>query len=332
MYSSLIPVLPAGVGPFPAGADGSPLPVGLLAATFRLRPLLQPSAVLPKLDVEYRLSQEAARAQDAFHKFTAYARGWWAEYKAVHPSYAARPVKIFGHSERGEYIPVSTLVRPLPLPRDMPSPMHAARFVSLLPLRRREPVVGGAHARIEVWHAPHITLAMRQGDIEDHAVLLAGLLLSFGLDAYVAVGSRTSVDGVVAPYAWVVTRDVHEELSRTAAHATHAHSAQNFGYAADFWDAVSGERVHAGEALLSGDVLSHVACVFNGESFFANHALDDRCSAASWDWSDLRQWKSVRLPLHMGGGSGARACAHTRAWSLGHVCAHAHHCRWKPTS
>lgn len=41
-----------------------------------------------------------------------------------------------------------------------------------------------------------------QGDCEDHATLLCSLLLGFGLDAYVCVG--TNAKG--APHAWVLTR------------------------------------------------------------------------------------------------------------------------------
>lgn len=41
-----------------------------------------------------------------------------------------------------------------------------------------------------------------QGDCEDHATLLCSLLLGFGLDAYVCVG--TNAKGV--PHAWVLTR------------------------------------------------------------------------------------------------------------------------------
>lgn len=41
-----------------------------------------------------------------------------------------------------------------------------------------------------------------QGDCEDHATLLCSLLLGFGLDAYVCVGTKAKG----TPHCWVLTR------------------------------------------------------------------------------------------------------------------------------
>lgn len=41
-----------------------------------------------------------------------------------------------------------------------------------------------------------------QGDCEDHATLLCSLLLGFGLDAYVCVGTKAKG----TPHTWVLTR------------------------------------------------------------------------------------------------------------------------------
>lgn len=41
-----------------------------------------------------------------------------------------------------------------------------------------------------------------QGDCEDHTTLLCSLLLGFGLDAYVCVGTKAKV----TPHTWVLTR------------------------------------------------------------------------------------------------------------------------------
>ena len=45
--------------------------------------------------------------------------------------------------------------------------------------------------------------------MEDHATLLCSLLLGFGLDAYVAVGSKT--DGL--PWVWVISLDEENHAS-----------------------------------------------------------------------------------------------------------------------
>ena len=82
--------------------------------------------------------------------------------------------------------------------RILDSPLHAARFVSLIPFERLE--VPGSD-KVEVWHSMQSFLARGCGDAEDHAVLLCNLLIGFGLDAYVAVG--TNGEG---SHAWVVER------------------------------------------------------------------------------------------------------------------------------
>lgn len=60
------------------------------------------------------------------------------------------------------------------------------RFVSLLPFQRR-PSVGDQ--RLQMWNSPHAFLAAGRGDVSDHALLLCSLLLGFGLDALVCVGT-----------------------------------------------------------------------------------------------------------------------------------------------
>lgn len=47
-----------------------------------------------------------------------------------------------------------------------------------------------------------LTLRPPQGDCEDHATLLCSLLLGFGLDAYVCVGTKAKG----TPHTWVLTR------------------------------------------------------------------------------------------------------------------------------
>jgi len=72
----------------------------------------------------------------------------------------------------------------------------AAHFVSLLGFERSLPVGG-----TDVWHSPHALLCRKSGEAEEHALLLCSLLLGFGLDAFVCIG--TDAHG---PHVWVLTR------------------------------------------------------------------------------------------------------------------------------
>ena len=54
---------------------------------------------------------------------------------------------------------------------------------------------------------PHFPL-VAAGDYEDHAILLCSLLLGFGLDAYVCVGTvqDQGAGGTIRDHVWVITR------------------------------------------------------------------------------------------------------------------------------
>jgi centrosomal protein CEP76 len=65
-----------------------------------------------------------------------YANNWWAEYKEIRPAHKQRLVKIFAETDDREasvYKPTCTLIQPMYADRILDSPLHAARFVSLIP-------------------------------------------------------------------------------------------------------------------------------------------------------------------------------------------------------
>jgi hypothetical protein len=113
-------------------------------------------------------------------------KSWWTKLLKKHPYINGRVIKILTEDEIGCHRSVCSLVAPIPPPRQLTSPRHAARFVSLLPFRRDAGVTGG---RVETWRSAHAILARRQGDVEDHALLLCSLLLGWGMDAWVALGT-----------------------------------------------------------------------------------------------------------------------------------------------
>ena len=111
----------------------------------------------------------------------------------------------------------------------------------------------------------HSFLSRGCGDCEDHAILLAGLLLGFGLDVCVCLGS--SGDG---PHAWVVS----------------------LGSKITFWESLTGQR------LLSDDPRVHrfyrkVGCVFNNKSFYGNIQVDDIVANTCWDLQNESMWKPM---------------------------------------
>ena len=130
--------------------------------------------------------------------------------------------------------------------RLLDSPLHAARFVSLLPFERLE---APGKDKVEVWHSMQSFLARGCGDSEDHAVLLCNLLLGFSLEAYVAVGINSE-----GAHAWVVTRG-----------PPNAHGKQKVSY----WESLTGSRFEQDDPRVHRFYRT-VGCVFNNQRFFAN--------------------------------------------------------------
>jgi len=107
---------PAGPGPHAVTPEGAPIPVGLLHAALDVYP--RPDnvdAVVTGVEVNAALRRTVAGAEEATRAFFAYARAWWSEYRAVHPSFHRRYVKLFGEDASGVFQPVSTYVTPMPV-------------------------------------------------------------------------------------------------------------------------------------------------------------------------------------------------------------------------
>ena len=212
--------------------------------------------------VNEQINLEKKYEREIAHSFFEYSNEWWKDYKQIRTGYDKRLIKIYAESEDGTYKPVVSLVQPLRTNRLIDSPLQAARFVSLIPFERSENPGG---TRNEVWYSMHTFLAKGKGDCEEHAVLLAGLLLGFGLDAYVCLGS--SGEG---PHAWVVT----------------------LGSKVLFWESLTGQRIPIDDPRVHR-FYRKVGCVFNHRTFYGNIQLDDIVANTCWDVQNESMWKSM---------------------------------------
>ena len=90
---------------------------------------------------------------ETVQRFLDYAHDWWNDFKTIRQSHKNRLIKIFAETDDREasiYKPVCSLIGPMIADRLLESPLHAARFVSLIPFQRIE--APGAE-KIEVWHS-----------------------------------------------------------------------------------------------------------------------------------------------------------------------------------
>ena len=240
--------------------------VGVLYFQADMIPKLSPAKMLDDRAINTQLAHEKQFERGTTHGFFEYTTEWWRDYKQIRPGHEKRLVKIYAETEDGSHKPVTTLVQPLKCNRMLDSPLHAARFVSLIPFEREE-APGGL--RSEVWHSMHTFLARGAGDCEDHAVLLCSFLLGFGLDAYVCLGA--SGEG---PHAWVITR----------------------GKKVLLWESLTGQRMPSDDPRVHR-FYRRVGCVFSHVKFFGNIQVDDVVANVSWELENESLWKPMALDV-----------------------------------
>lgn len=233
------------------------------------------------------VSRELARAKgahaEAGRSFYLYAKSWWDAYGARDGRRLGdrSGVKLFARDETGELRCVCSYVHPLRGARCLDSPRHAARFVSLIPLEKEDSVGGGA--TVDAWHTAHAFLARGSGDVWDHATLLCSLLLGFGLDARVCVGTMPDGRGGAQNHVWVATwaRDAGGPGRPPRLRVT-------------AWESATGRR--CGLAPLDADARARyltVACVFKHDAFHANAQNSDHLASCSLDLDDAAAWAPV---------------------------------------
>ncbi|XP_078071809.1 centrosomal protein of 76 kDa isoform X1 [Mustelus asterias] len=253
----------------------SKVPVGVLNIRLEIYPrLVQP---LNQEIVNTQLALERQKTAEKERLYLVYAKQWWREYLQIRPSHDTRLVKIFAQDENGVNRPVCSYIRPLRAGRLLDTPRQAARFVNVLGYERAAAVGGGS--RQEQWCTLLPFLCRGKGDCEDHANLLCSLLLGFGLDAYVCVGTKAKR----VPHTWVMTYGTDGAVV--------------------FWESLTGQRyVHRPvnpddpplvEQPKRAYPYCSVGCLFNHQNFYANCQPSDNVELCNFNLSDESKWKSM---------------------------------------
>lgn len=255
------------------GAEAK-VPMGILEIKFEIIPRL--SQILTKEVISAQVNLEHSRIAERERLFLVYAKQWWKEFLQIRASHSNRLVKIFAQDECGTNRPVCSFVCPLRAGRLLDSPRQAARFVSLLGYEHAPSVGGG---RAEMWSSLHAFLCKGKGDCEDHAVLLCSLLLGFGLNAFVCVGTK----GKGAAHTWVMTISPEGEVT--------------------FWESLTAHR-YAHRPVNPDDPPAlkqsrpdhpyrTVGCVFNHRTFYANSQPTDSVEVCQFELQNEARWKCM---------------------------------------
>ncbi|XP_075777118.1 centrosomal protein of 76 kDa isoform X2 [Pelodiscus sinensis] len=254
----------------------SKVSVGVLNIRLEMYPQL--NTTLSQEIVNTQLALERQKTAEKERLFLVYAKQWWREYLQIRPSHNTRLVKIFAQDENGINRPVCSYVRPLRAGRLLDTPRQAARFVNVLGYERA-PVIGGGGGKQEQWCTLLAFLCRNKGDCEDHATLLCSLLLGYGLEAFVCVGTKAK--GV--PHTWVMTCGTDGTIT--------------------FWESLTGHRYIHNPINPDDPPLVEqpkpmypyrsVGCVFNHQKFFGNCQPSDAVEVCVFDLHDESKWKPM---------------------------------------
>ncbi|XP_051921542.1 centrosomal protein of 76 kDa isoform X2 [Hippocampus zosterae] len=253
----------------------SKLPAGLLTISLELYPPLTDTLSADIISTQQSLERQRTAEKERI--FLVYAKQWWREFLEIRTSNQSKMVKIFAQDENGINRPVCSYVHILRAGRLLESPRRAARFVSLL-AHEKAPMVGGGEKH-EQWCTLLAFLCQGKGDCEDHSTLLCSLLLGFGLDAYVCVGTKAK--GI--PHTWVLTRGTDGSIT--------------------FWESLTAHRyLHQAIDPDAPPLAPHpkpsypyrtVGCVFNHQSFLANCQPSDAVELCVFDLQNQSRWKAM---------------------------------------
>ncbi|XP_042173954.1 centrosomal protein of 76 kDa isoform X3 [Oncorhynchus tshawytscha] len=189
------------------------------------------------------------------------------------------PDIITTQDENGVNRPVCSYVRVLRAGRLLESPRQAARFVSLLGLEKAPVVGGGGAGKQEQWCSLLAFLCRNKGDCEDHATLLCSLLLGFGLDAYVCVGTKPKS----LAHTWVMTRGTDSTITFWESLTAHRYLHQ----------AIDPDAPPLAPQPRPSYPYRTIGCVFNHRSFLANCQPSDAVELCSFDFHNQSQWKAM---------------------------------------
>uniref|UniRef100_A0A2R9AFU4 Centrosomal protein of 76 kDa n=1 Tax=Pan paniscus TaxID=9597 RepID=A0A2R9AFU4_PANPA len=245
----------------------SKVSVGILNIKLEMYPPL--NQTLSQEVVNTQLALERQKTAEKERLFLVYAKQWWREYLQIRPSHNSRLVKIFAQDENGINRPVCSYVKPLRAGRLLDTPRQAARFVNVLGYERA-PVIGGG-GKQEQWCTLLAFLCRNKGDCEDHANLLCSLLLGYGLEAFVCVGTKAK--GV--PHAWVMTFLIYKIFFR------YIHKPTN------------PDEPPVAEQPKPLYPYRTIGCVFNHQMFLGNCQPSDAVETCVFDLNDESKWKPM---------------------------------------
>lgn len=242
------------------------VPVGLLDIEATLVPPVE--KIIPRESFIEHLRNTETRLGEKRRLFVSYAREWWREYTEASEKHGKRMVRIFAMDECGKNRFVCEFVRMLQVDQGLKSPEEAARWVSVLPTVLNHQVPAGA---TKPWYTLNTAVMAGSLNLESKCSLLCSLLLGFGLDAWICVGTRQSGQ----PHVWLMTRGPYAAIT--------------------FWEATTGSRYLHRTGQHAAHGYATIGSVFNNKVFYANCQVSNKIEYCSFVLEDASIWKKMSL-------------------------------------
>nr|XP_045583392.1 centrosomal protein of 76 kDa-like [Procambarus clarkii] len=240
------------------------VPVGLLDIEVTLVPPVGSPLQAPV--VSKYLEEIKNQRGERRRLFRTYAQKWWQEYLNASTSHSSRLVQMFAMDECGKYRFVCEFVRKFEVGRMLKSPEEAARWVSVMPVI---PIHHLPACSNRLWFTLPIAVIARSLSTESKCTLLCSILLGYGLDAWVCVGTRRSG----TPHAWVMMRGPYSAVT--------------------FWEAATGSRYLHKVGQKAAHDYGSIGSVFNNKHFYANCQTSDKIEYCNFFLEDSSAWKMM---------------------------------------
>lgn len=240
------------------------VPIGLLDIEAILLPPVE--KIIPHESFVEHIHSTETRQGEKRRLFVSYAREWWREYTEASEKHRKRMVRIFAMDECGKNRFVCEFVRVLEVGQALKSPEEAARWVSVLPTILDHQLPAGA---TKPWYTLGTAVMAGSLNIEGKCSLLCSLLLGFGLDAWICIGTKQSGQ----PHVWIMTRGPYAAIT--------------------FWEAITGSRYlhRVGQRAAHG--YATIGSVFNNKAFYANCQVSEKIEYCSFVFEDATIWKKM---------------------------------------
>lgn len=241
--------------------------VGLLNLSVKIHNKTEPvepekpadEVLLTEIEVERRRDMDKSRL------FRAYAQRWQEEYFQINDSFKSRRIQPLAVDENNALRSVCSFLPNVDASRTLQSPRLAARFVSCFDDLKNS----AQSTNTSYWRSTMSTVLSTRCNAANRACILCGLLRSsFGLDAYVAHGSKLNNGNIVQHY-WVLQRDSAKRVT--------------------FIEPTSAKRY----TNLSKVPYKQLYAVFTDTQFYANVQETDLISRCNFDFEHTKCWMGM---------------------------------------